>query len=349
MKTATTIMVLGLLFCSHVYGQIGGKHAYEFLGLPASSRITALGGTLPAVMDDDVNLALSNPASLNEKMHNRLTFSHNFHFADIQNGYVAFGRSLKGPAINIHAGVQYISYGDFILADQLGTQTGNFSAKETAFVLGASKKVADRISAGINVKGVFSSLESYSSAGIAADAGINYFKDSSSLVVSFTLKNMGAELKTYNGTRFGAPFDVQIGVSKRLRHLPLRISVTGHQLHRLNVRYDDPDARLETDILGEVIKENKFSQAIDNVFRHLIFGGELLLGKNENLRLRASYNHLRRKELSLSTFRSLAGFGLGFGVKINAFRLDYGLGYHHTAGATNHISISTDLGRFVKI
>jgi len=182
----------------------------------------------------------------------------------------------------------------------------------------------------------------------AFDAGINYFKDSSSFIMSLCIKNAGAEITTYNGTRFGTPLDVQVGISKKLKHLPLRVSVTGHQLHRLNARYDDPNKQQQTDIFGEEVKVNKFSQSVDNIFRHLIFSGEFMLGKNQNLRLRASYNHLRRKELSLSTFRSMAGFGLGFGIKVNAFKLDYGLGYHHIAGATNHISISTDLGKFIK-
>ncbi|MBK8349441.1 MAG: hypothetical protein IPL08_18260 [Saprospiraceae bacterium] len=96
------------------------------------------------------------------------------------------------------------------------------------------------------------------------------------------------------------------------------------------------------------MKVNKFSQSVDNVFRHIIINGEFLLGRNENLRLRAGYNHLRRKELSLTTYRSLAGFSLGFGIKVNAFKLDYGVGYHHIAGATNHVTISTDLGKFFK-
>jgi len=346
-RIITILAFLAPALCTSA--QIGGKDAYEFLALPGSARITALGGTLPSVMDEDITLALGNPASLNEKMHNRLSFSHNFHFADIQNGYVAFGRRLSGSGINIHGGVQYISYGDFILADELGNQNGNFSARETAFVLGASKKVAERISAGINVKGVFSSLESYSSAGIVFDAGINYFKDSSDFILSLCIKNAGAEITTYNGTRFGTPLDVQVGISKKLKYLPLRISVTGHQLHRLNARYDDPNKQQQTDIFGEEVKTSRFSQSVDNIFRHMIFSGEFMLGKNQNLRLRASYNHLRRKELSLTTFRSMAGFGLGFGIKVNAFKLDYGIGYHHIAGATNHISISTDLGKFVRI
>jgi len=338
-------------FCSFatiMMAQIGGKNAYEFLNLPSSARITALGGALPSVQDEDITLALSNPASLNEKMHNRISFSHNFHFADVQNGYVAYGRKMEKWKLNTHFAVQYISYGDFNYADLLGNVGESFSAKETAFILGASKKVAERITVGANIKGVFSNLESYSSTGLLMDLGANYVKDSSGFILSFVIKNIGTELTTYNGVRYGTPLDVQIGLSKRLKYLPFRISIIAHHLNKGNYRYDDPSLNQQTDIFGEKIEENKFANAVDNIFRHVIINGEFLLGRNENLRLRVGYNHLRRKELSLNTFRSLAGYSLGLGIKINAFKLDYGIGYHHVAGATNHISISTDLGKFFK-
>lgn len=338
-------------FCSFatiMMSQIGGKNAYEFLNLPSSARITALGGALPSVQDEDITLALSNPASLNEKMHNRISFSHNFHFADVQNGYVAYGRKMEKWKLNTHFAVQYINYGDFNYADLLGNVGESFSAKETAFILGASKKVAERITVGANIKGVFSNLESYSSTGLLTDLGANYVKDSSGFILSFVIKNIGTELTTYNGVRYGTPLDVQIGLSKRLKYLPFRISVIAHHLNKGNYRYDDPSLNQQTDIFGEKIEENKFANAVDNIFRHVIINGEFLLGRNENLRLRVGYNHLRRKELSLNTFRSLAGYSLGLGIKINAFKLDYGIAYHHVAGATNHISISTDLGKFFK-
>jgi hypothetical protein len=343
-----TLLICLVYFQTNLNAQVGGQNAYEFLNLPSSARITALGGHLPSVMDEDVTLAISNPASLNDKMHNRISFSHNFHFADIQNGYVAYGRNIKNWDINTHFGIQYMNYGDFKYADIIGNQQGTFSAKETAFIVGASKKVADRITVGANIKGVFSNLESYSSTGILMDLGLNYAKDSSSFILSFLVKNIGAELTTYAGDRFGTPLDVQIGISKRLKYLPFRLSVIAHQLHKGNIRYDDPNRQTQTDIFGNVVEEKELNNTIDNLFRHLIFSGEFLLGKNENLRLRAGYNHLRRKELSLSTFRSLAGFSLGFGLKINVFKLDYGVGYHHTAGATNHITISTDMSKFFK-
>lgn len=343
------LIFITIIFNSSVISaQIGGKHAYEFLNLPASARITALGGNLIGVEDEDVSLALSNPALLNFKMHNRISFSQNFHFSGISNGYVSYGRSFKKTGINTHFGVQYINYGDFSSADIIGTQTGSFSASEMAFVVGASKKVADRIQIGVNLKNVFSSLESYSSYGILMDIGMNYAKDSSSFMISFVVKNLGTEITTYNGVRFGTPLDVQIGISKKLRYLPFRFSIIGHQLQNANIRYDDPNKKNEVDIFGETVRENNFSNIVDNIFRHIIFNGEFMLGKKENLRLRFGYNHLRRKELSLTSFRSLAGFSLGFGIKINAFKLDYGLGYHHVIGATNHITVSTNLSKFFK-
>lgn len=351
MKKPIIVIAFTLLFCSCIiktFAQIGGKDAYEFLNLPASARINALGGHLISVMDEDVSLALSNPASLNDKMHNRLSFSHNFHFADIQNGYVAYGRHLKKFDLTTHFGIQYINYGDFGYADILGQQNGTFSARETAFVVGASKKLAERINVGANIKAAFSNLESYSSTGLLMDIGINYMKDSSSFIFSLVIKNIGTELTTYNGTRFGTPIDIQIGISKKLKHLPFRFSIIGHQLHRANIRYDDPNVKQEVDVFGNEVKENNFANAIDNIFRHIIINGEFLLGKHENLRLRLGYNHLRRQELSISTFRSMAGFTFGFGLKISAFKLDYGLGYHHVAGATNQMTISTDLQKFFK-
>jgi hypothetical protein len=347
-KLKLALYLFTLLSSQAVLCQVGGQNAYEFLNLPASARLTALGGYLPSVHDEDVSLALGNPASLNQKMNNRISFSHNFHFSGIQNGYVAFGKTINKWNLNTHFGIQYMNYGDFKYADLLGNIDGTFNANETAFIMGASKKIADRITIGANIKGAFSNLESYSSTGLLMDLGLNYAKDSASFIMSFVVKNIGAELTTYTGTKFGTPLDIQIGISKRLKYLPFRISVTAHQLHKGNIRYDDPDKLQETDIFGETIKENKFGNAVDNIFRHLIFSGEFLLGKNENLRLRAGYNHLRRKELSLSTFRSLAGYSLGFGIKVSAFKLDYGVGYHHIAGATNHISISTDMGKFFK-
>ena len=347
MKHSLIVLIFALLQLV-AFGQSAGKHTYQFLELPPSARVTALGGTLIAVIDDDINLASLNPALLNESTDNAIAFNHNFHFAGINNGNVAFGKNIKSLGINGLVSFQYISYGDFKLTDEYDQVLGDFSASEKAIVLGASKKLNDRMTIGANLKGVFSTLESYSSTGIATDLGLTYHNPESNFIFSAVIKNWGTELATYRDTRLTAPLDIQIGISKKLNHLPFRFSLTAHQLQQWSIRYDDPNAVQETDLFGNTQTQSSFAKGIDNFFRHMIFSGEFLLGKKENLRLRIGYNHLRRKELAVSGFRSFGGFSLGFGMKINRFRLDYGVGYHHIAGAVNHLSISTNINHFKK-
>ena len=341
--------LLFLTICiNNLTAQLGGINTYKFLELPASSRITALGGAVISVNDDDVNLAVANPALLNESMNSKIALNHNFHFADISNGYIAFGKHINKWNVSTHIGVGYINYGNFKGTDEYEVSTSDFKASEKYIVLGAAKKINDRINVGVNLKPVFSTLETYNSFGLVADAGMNYYNDIKRFSLSIVIKNLGSELSTYNDNALSAPLDIQIGISKKLEHLPLRFSIIAHQLQRWDVRYDDPNQQTNTNELFGSTEQSKFSKYADNFFRHFIFNAELLLGKNENFRLRAGYNHFRRQELSLTSFRNMAGFSLGFGIKIKKIRFDYGVGYHHLAGAVNHLSLSTSLKDFKK-
>ena len=85
---------------------------------------------------------------------------------------------------------------------------------------------------------------------------------------------------------------------------------------------------------------------VDNFFRHLIFGGEFTLGKNDVFKLRLGYNHQRKQELTVTNFRTLTGFSMGFGLKVKKLQFDYALSKIHFAGSTHHLGISTSLSRF---
>lgn len=340
-------ILLFIGYNSFLSAQIGGRYVFEFLNNPHSARLTALGGSQITVADEDISLATSNPALLNEKSNNQFSFNHNFHFADINNGHIAFGKSLKYlGGIHSHIAVSYVSFGDFVAADELGNDIGVFSGNETAVTIGASKQLNERISLGVNLKGIFGNLESFSSSGIGVDVGLLYIRPESNIKIGMVVKNIGTQFTSY-GTEIGVlPLDVQIGISNRLKYLPFRFTIIAHQLQRWGIRFDDPNLLSTESILGEPLPETSSLEAgLDNFFRHFIFNGEFLLGKQEGLKLRFGYNHLRRQELSLSNFRSLAGFNLGFGIRIKGVYLDYGIGYFHIAGATNHLSIRTSLDK----
>ncbi len=341
--TSICIILFGFL---NLQAQIGGRYAFDAVALPTNARLTALGGSLISISDNDVALAQMNPAVADSIIDNQLSINHNFHFANIQNGNLAFGKFLPKWNITTHAAVQYVNYGDFIGTDSRGVVGDNFSAGEVALVLGAAKQLNERIRGGINIKFLSASYESYNGIGVAADLGLHYQVEGSSTTWGLVLRNIGTELSSVGNESNSLPFDLQLGFSRRLKHLPFRFSIIGHHLHEPYIRYDDPEFDITTSIFGEETFKSSFSKNIDNLFRHLIINGEFLIGKKENLRLRVGYDHLRRQELRTTTFRSLGGFSFGVGFNIKRIKIDYGVGNYHLAGAVNHLSIRYNIGRF---
>lgn len=327
------------------FTQVGVRNIYEFLELPVSARVTALGDYLISVYEDDANLAYQNPALLNDSSRTQINFSQNFHLKDIRNGYFSYADYIPSIELNIHGGIQYINYGSFQGADEFGNLSGEFEASEMAFVVGASRTLNERFAIGSNLKYIFSSFESYRSQGMAMDLGGLYHNEEKRFSIGINFRNIGGQFTTYSNQREPLPFNMMIGFSKRLEHLPLRFSVTAHHLHRWNILYDDPNE--ENNTLFEAGAEpSRLGLFIDNGFRHLVFNGEFLIGPGGPLRLRVGYNHLRRSELRDYNFRSLAGFSGGFGIKARKWRVDYGFGIYHLTGSVHHLSFGTSINSF---
>jgi len=254
--------------------QIGGRFAFETASLPSNARLTALGGHLITVQDEDVALAQLNPALINDKMDNQLGLNHNFIFAGASNGNVAFGKSFDSLGIYTHAAIQYVNYGDFQLADEFGNINGTFNASEIGLVVGAAKQLNERIRAGVNVKFYTGSYEQFNSLAAGLDIGLHYQKPGSSSSWGLVLKNIGAEFDAIVDNKRSLPFELQLGYSKRLAHLPFRFSIIGQQLQKWYIRFDDPDVDNQVNIFGEVSTVSSLNKTVDNFFRHFIFNGD---------------------------------------------------------------------------
>jgi len=338
-----------LLYSATVSAQVvGGRQVFSFLALPQSARVTGLGGAQIAVLDDDPVFAAANPAALNPSMSGRMAFNHNFFLAGIQHGNFAYARHLSKSGFTVHGAIQYMNYGEIKRADEFGDIQGTVSAGESAFTVGAARPLSERFSLGLNLRMAFSRLDLYRSSALLADAGLMYADTAKRFTVGLVLRNAGTQISSYAGNRETLPFDIQLGISKKLEHLPFRFGIIAHHLHRWDIRYNDPKLQGNDVLLfgGDQPTENKASVFIDNFFRHLIFNGEFLMGKKEGFRLRMGYNHLLKRELSVRNYRSLAGFSGGVGVKIKRFRIDFGYGAYHLAGGVTHLGIGTNLGDF---
>jgi hypothetical protein len=348
---ASPLVLLFFAFCLLPAGTIaqviGGRHVFQFMTLSPSARITALGGAQITVRDDDVTFAATNPGALNPAMDGQLTFQHNFYLADVQTGYAAFATHLPKIGFTVHGGLQYMNYGDIAQADEFGNILGKIKAGETAFTLGGARQLTPRLSMGLNLRFGVSTLDVYQASALAADAGVLYTDTARLFSAALVLRNFGAQIATYNDTREDLPRDIQFGISKRLRYLPFRLTVIAHHLHQWEIRYDDPSLQDDNTLLfGGEQSQSDGNPGLDNFFRHFIFNGEFLLGRNEVFRIRLGYNHLRKKELTVRNYRSLAGFSGGVGIKVKRFRIDVGYASYHLAGGIVHFGVGTNLKEF---
>ncbi|MEO0734389.1 MAG: type IX secretion system protein PorQ [Bacteroidota bacterium] len=349
MRNLLTLLLLTALgTCGRA--QVGGIAVYEFLNLPNSATVAAMGGHHIALLDDDLSLALRNPSLLNKQMDKRAALSHAFHPAGISNSSLAYATYREKQRLTLQGGLQYVSYGgDLVRRDNTGQAQGTFSAADYALTLGAARNFENRLSVGGNLKLVSSQLANYNSLGLAVDMAVHY-RDSSGLFgITLLARNFGRQLTRYddNTPREPMPFELQLGINRELRYLPFRFSLIYRYLDRWNVLFDDPDAEDQTIFAsfdGEETTRSAGAIFLDNLARHFVFNGELLIGKARNLRLRFGYNHGLQRELRLQDFRSAAGFTYGFAFRTRRFAVAYGRTTYHLGGGINQLGVDVSLG-----
>jgi len=331
-KILYIILILDFAVCA---GQTGGNHVYDFLNLTYSSLVSSLGGMNVALRTNDLNLAYHNPALLDSGMDRNLTLNYVNYFAGINYGMTMYSRSVAGVG-NFAGGLTYLNYGTFREADESGTITGSFSASEYAFSLIYSRVVDTLFSFGINVKPILSTLEKYTSFGFAVDLGASYHNKSNLFAAGLAVKNAGMQITSYTGeNRENLPFEIQAGVSQKLAHAPFRFSLTVRHLEKFDMTYNYLDSSNPGYNTGTQSVTN--SGFIENAMRHMIFGAELIPGKN--FYLSAGYNYQRRKELQVDGNAAGTGFSWGFGINTSFMNIGFGRATYHLAGASNNISL----------
>jgi hypothetical protein len=340
-------LVFAVFAVQQAVAQVGGSGTYQFLTLPISARVTALGGNVISTKDNDLNMAIVNPALLSDSMDGHVTMSYINYFGDINYGYAAYAKKLDKIG-TISAGIHYLNYGNFIRADEAGNTNGTFGANEMSVNLSYARSVLDsNLTVGATLKTIYSHFDSYSSLGSAVDIGAIYSKPKSGFAIAAVLKNAGQQWKPYvPGNREKLPFDAQIGISKKLEHVPFRLSLVYQNLQKWDLTYQDPANPVLTvdPITGEAIKQNKTKEFADKLARHFVIGGEFTITKS--FFLRAGYNYQRRQELKIPEKRGATGFSFGFGLRIYKFQFSYGRAVYSLAGASNNFSVSFDINNF---
>ena len=333
----------------HGFAQSGGNSTYRFLSLTNSARIAALGGDFLAIKDNDITLTLANPSLITPEMNNNLSLSFVNYFTGLNYGYVMFAHTFEKTGSFVGT-FQFFDYGKFTEADAAGNTSGTFTAGDYALTIGWGRPLNSHFSIGANGKLIYSQLADYHSFGIAVDVAGTYTTTEQLFTASLIGRNIGAQIVTYRpGEREPLPFELQIGLSEKLRHIPVRFSQLITHLERWDLSYLDPnDPANSTDpITGEVKQKTSLGKIADNVMRHIVLGAEVTIAKTLSLRL--GYNYLRRQELKLNNRAGLAGFSVGVGLRIKMFNLSYTRSTYQAGGSNpNYITVSVNLQEFSK-
>lgn len=310
------------------------QSTFSFLNTPGHARLAALGGVNVSLADRDVNIFTMNPALSGDTLSGLASASYQFYLAEIGQANISYqGRFKQIGALAFN--LQHMNYGTLQGYDAAGAPLGEFSAGETALVVGKHFQ-SDAFRFGANLKTVFSSLAGYNATALALDLGGLFVHPKESFTIGLAIRNLGFTMSNYSSTGSSSlPFDVQVGITFKPEHMPFRFSITAFDL---------------TDFNTIEIEGDKPS-AVDQVVRHLNVGAELLLSKNVNVLV--AYNFRRRQELQVNELGGGAGLSAGLSVQIKKVelvvsRISYGP-QQATYGFTLSTRINTILRKSEKI
>ncbi|GHU63672.1 hypothetical protein FACS1894123_06900 [Bacteroidia bacterium] len=301
-----------------------GKSTFDFLQLPTSVHAAALGGTNISIIENDLSLVFQNPALLGQEMSKNLNVNYLSYIADIGIGSVAYANAL-GERSTWGVGVNYSNYGKMTETTEDQQILGDLNASDMCGNLFFSRDLTDRIRGGVTAKVIYSNYAHNTAIGLGVDLGLSYYNSENNLSVGLTGKNLGRQVKSYEEELSSLPWDIQLGVSQKLSHAPIRYSITGIYLNQWKFY----------DLQGE---KDGFSTAF---FKHLVFGVDFL--PSENLWIGLGYNVKRSSDLSLTEGNKMAGFSIGAGIKVKAFSVGCSLGAYHPSTTSFMVNVSTSL------
>ncbi|MFB6099318.1 MAG: PorV/PorQ family protein, partial [Salinibacter sp.] len=244
------------------------------------------------------------------------------HLAGINAGTLAYSQTVQGWETTLSGGLRFVHWGTLQRRNERGERTGTFTAGDMALTLGASRSLGNRLRYGANVHLLYAQIGRAEAAAVATDLGLFYRVPVHQLTFGASLRHLGASIDGFGRRAATLPLDLQVGLSKRLAHLPLLLSLTAYDLTEIG-----------TGIKG--------GSTLDHVLAHLTFGGELRLGTA--LRLRLGYNHRRSRDLALQDRFDFGGLGGGFGLVVGGIALDYAYNSWSELGGLHQFTVRVDL------
>lgn len=281
------------------------KEVYSFLRLPVSAHAAAVGGENISMTEDDPTVIFHNPSLINNVSDKSINLNMMTYMQGTTTASAAFVKAANDRA-SWGVSAQYMAYGSIKEMTVSNEQTGTFSPKDIALAGTFAYLLADRFSGGITGRFISSTIGSYSSAAVGFDLGVNYLDEDKGWSLSAVAKNLGGQIKAYDEDFERIPFDLQLGVTKKLIGSPLTLHLTMSRL-------------------------NNWDQGL---IKHVAVGADVYL--MESIYLAAGYNFRRSSEMKIvetddKESNHGAGLSLGAGLQLQRFKLQLAYAKYHVS------------------
>lgn len=314
-----------------------GTSAYNWLNITSSSRIYGLGGINISLVDDDLQSADQNPALLGPEMSGQILLNYMRYLGGSNLAGARFAHS-AGERAAWSASLQYFGYGSITETLPDGSTVGTFSPKDVAFGGTYSHDITGRLRGGIALKFLYSGYADYTAFALATDLGLNYFDPERDMSLSLVVANLGGQIKRFHESYDRLPFDVRLGWSKVFG--PVRLSVTAWNLTKWKLPYVDTG---DGTAGSEWVRKDKF---MSNLFRHLVFGADLV--SSQNFYLGVGYNYKTRTDMSTYSRSFISGWSLTGGFRGRGFGVGVAFAQPHTGATTFMVNLNLSLKDLIR-
>lgn len=192
-----------------------GTTAASFLKLGTSPRAIAMAEAFGGVADD-VGAIQYNASGLGYLNQKQFTLMHAVWFQDIFYNYAALAWPIDGIG-TVGLSFFYLNAGTF---EKVGfdafdnpVNLGQFTASSMVMGLSFSRKIVDFLSAGLNIKMLNESIESFSAGSVAVDVSGLYKTPVKGLDVGLNIQNLGPSMGVEQA--FSLPINVRLGLGYR--------------------------------------------------------------------------------------------------------------------------------------
>lgn len=305
--------------------QSNTSSVFRFLDVTPTARTAGLGGNHVGLYNADFSLIHLNPAYLNADASGSISASYVNFLSDANMGFTS-GAFTFDKLGTVAAAIRFLGYGEFDQLDENGNDLGNFNAGDLALTGAYSLQIAKNLNAGVALDLIYSSYADFRSSAAAVSGGLFYQDTTSHFSAGISIRNLGGQLSAFDDRREPLPFDISVGVTKKPEAFPFQLSLT---LKRLN----DWDMR--------AVGETEKPAFMDNLFRHVLFGGETYFGENVTVRL--GYDYYLHELTKTGNDFDLAGISFGLGINVKSVQVDLSRNSYSRLGGITRISLKTDL------